>query len=127
MLREQLKAALKTAMIEKDSRKISTIRLILAAVMVFFRDTQFIWGVLVTVLNFATPIFYPESIIPQRFMTIYKMNPLYHMVRFMRIVLMDGISPEPKAYLLCLIAAGVPLLLGIALFKKQQDKFILYI
>ena len=32
MLREQLKAALKTAMIEKDSRKISTIRLILAAV-----------------------------------------------------------------------------------------------
>lgn len=103
------------------------IGLILAAVMVFFRDTQFIWGVLVTILNFATPIFYPESIIPQRFMTIYKMNPLYHMVRFMRIVLMDGISPEPKAYLLCLIAAGVPLLLGIALFKKQQDKFILYI
>ena len=32
MLREQLKAALKTAMIEKDTHKISTIRLILAAV-----------------------------------------------------------------------------------------------
>lgn len=101
--------------------------LILATAMVFFRDTQFIWGVLVTILNFATPIFYPESIIPQRFMTFYKMNPLYHMVRFMRIVLMDGVSPEPKAYLLCLIAAGVPLLLGALLFRRQQDKFILYI
>ena len=32
MLREQLKAALKTAMIEKDTHKISTIRLILAAI-----------------------------------------------------------------------------------------------
>ena len=32
MLREQLKAALKTAMMEKDTHKISTIRLILAAV-----------------------------------------------------------------------------------------------
>lgn len=32
MLREQLKNALKTAMLEKDSHKISTIRLILAAV-----------------------------------------------------------------------------------------------
>lgn len=32
MLREQLKAALKTAMLEKDTHKISTIRLILAAV-----------------------------------------------------------------------------------------------
>lgn len=101
--------------------------MILATTIVFFRDTQFIWGVLVTILNFATPIFYPESIIPQRFMTFYKMNPLYHMVRFMRIVLMDGISPEPKAYLLCMIAAGVPLLLGLLLFRKQQDKFILYI
>ena len=32
MLREQLKTALKTAMVEKDTHKISTIRLILAAV-----------------------------------------------------------------------------------------------
>ncbi len=32
MLREQLKAALKTAMMEKDTHKISTIRLILAAI-----------------------------------------------------------------------------------------------
>lgn len=101
--------------------------LILASLMVFFRDTQFIWGVLVTVLNFATPIFYPESIIPARFMTLYKMNPLYHVIRFLRIVLMDGVSPEPKAYLLCLIAAFVPLILGIVVFKKNQDQFILHI
>ena len=101
--------------------------LILASLMVFFRDTQFIWGVLVTILNFATPIFYPESIIPARFMTLYKMNPLYHVIRFLRIVLMDGVSPEPKAYLLCLIACVVPLVLGVVVFKKNQDKFILYI
>ena len=101
--------------------------LILASLMVFFRDTQFIWGVLVTILNFATPIFYPESIIPAKFMTIYKMNPLYHIVRFLRIVLMDGVSPEPKAYALCLIATLVPLAIGIFVFKKCQDKFVLYI
>ena len=101
--------------------------LILASLMVFFRDTQFIWGVLVTILNFATPIFYPESIIPARFMTLYKMNPLDHVIRFLRIVLMDGVSPEPKAYLLCLIACVVPLVLGVVVFKKNQDKFILYI
>ena len=101
--------------------------LILASLMVFFRDTQFIWGVLVTILNFATPIFYPESIIPERFMTLYKMNPLYHVIRFIRIVLIDGVSPEPKAYFLCLIVVLVPLVVGILVFKKSQDKFILYI
>ncbi|MDD3346463.1 ABC transporter permease [Oscillibacter sp.] len=101
--------------------------LILCSLMVFFRDTQFIWGVLITILNFATPIFYPESIIPARFMTIYKLNPLYHIVRFFRIVLLDGVSPEPKAYGLCLIAALVPLAIGIVVFKKSQDKFVLNI
>lgn len=101
--------------------------LILCSLMVFFRDTQFIWGVLITILNFATPIFYPESIIPARFMTIYKMNPLYHVVRFFRIVLLEGVSPEPKAYGLCLIAALIPLVIGIAVFKKSQDRFVLHI
>ena len=101
--------------------------LILASLMVFFRDTQFIWGVLVTILNFATPIFYPESLIPERFVTLYEMNPLYHVIRFIRIVLIDGVSPEPKAYFLCLIVVLVPLVVGILVFKKSQDKFILYI
>ena len=101
--------------------------MLLSAAMVFFRDTQFLWGIFLTMLNFLTPVFYPESIIPARFMTIYKLNPLYHILRFNRIVLMDGISPEPKAYLFCLIVTVVPLLLGLAVFKKTQDRFVLYL
>lgn len=98
---------------------------ILSAMMVFFRDTQFLWGVLSMLWMYATPIFYPESIIPERFMLLYKCNPLYHIIRFFRIVLLNGVSPEPKAYALCLVAAVVPLLLGTLIFKKCQDKFIL--
>lgn len=101
--------------------------MLLATSMVFFRDTQFLWGVVSMLWMYATPIFYPESIIPQKLMPLYKMNPLYHIIRFCRSVLMDGVSPEPKAYLFCLIACMVPLLLGIYVFKRQQDKFILHI
>ncbi|MPM14259.1 hypothetical protein SDC9_60621 [bioreactor metagenome] len=101
--------------------------MLMATFMVFFRDTQFLWGVMSMLWMYATPIFYPESIIPEKLMLFYKMNPLYHIIRFCRSVLIDGISPEPKAYLLCLIACFVPLLLGLLVFKWQQDKFILYI
>lgn len=101
------------------------ISLLLSTMMVFFRDMQFLWGVLTMIWMYATPIFYPESIIPQQFMTLYKMNPLYHFIRFMRIILIEGVSPEPKAYLLCLIAAVVPLLVGLAVFRRQEHKFIL--
>lgn len=97
----------------------------LATAMVFFRDTQFLWGVVSMLWMYATPIFYPESIIGERFMILFKCNPLYHIIRFIRIILMDGISPEPKAYLLCMIASFVPLVIGAVVFKKNQDKFIL--
>lgn len=103
------------------------IGMLLAAMMVFFRDTQFLWGVVSMLWMYATPIFYPESIIPSNFMTLYKMNPLYHIIRFIRIVLIDGVSPEPKAYLLAIVASFVPLLIGAFVFKKTQDRFVLNI
>ncbi len=97
----------------------------LATTMVFFRDTQFLWGVVSMLWMYITPIFYPESIIPDSIMPLYKCNPLYHIVRFIRIIMMDGVSPEPKAYCLCLLVSFIPLLLGAFIFKKQQDKFVL--
>lgn len=101
------------------------IGMFLASSMVFFRDTQFLWGVVSMLWMYATPIFYPETIISDAIMPIYKCNPLYHVVRFIRIIIIDGISPEPKAYLLCFVACLIPLLIGAFVFKKNQDKFIL--
>ena len=98
---------------------------VLSSMMVFFRDTQFLWGVVSMLWMYLTPIFYPESIIPARFLTLFKCNPLYHIIRFVRIVLMDGVSPEPKAYALCLAASFVPLLVGAMIFRANQDKFVL--
>lgn len=101
--------------------------LLLSASMVFFRDTQFLWGVVSMLWMYATPIFYPESIIPAQFMPLYKCNPLYHIIRFIRTILMEGISPEPKAYVLMLVASFIPLAVGAYVFKKTQDQFVLNI
>lgn len=101
--------------------------MLLSTSMVFFRDTQFLWSVASMLWMYGTPIFYPESIIPESLMPIYKMNPLYHIIRFFRTILIDGVSPEPKAYLLSLIACAVPLIFGLLAFKKNQGKFVLHI
>jgi len=101
--------------------------LLLSSLMVYFRDTQFLWNVVSVLWMYATPIFYPETIIPPTFTMVYKMNPLYHFIRFTRLILLDGVSPEPKAYLFCILSAVVPLLLGIEVFKRSQDGFVLNI
>lgn len=103
------------------------VSLILATLNVFFRDTQFLWGVLLTMLNFLTPVFYPESIIPAQFLTYYHMNPLYQIIYFMRKIILDGVSPTPITYLYCAVASGVTLLVGIWVFRKNQDRFVLYL
>ena len=101
--------------------------LLLSAAMVFFRDIQFLWGVLTTIWMYLTPIFYPVSALPEAAQRIVMMNPLYYYVTFVRTCIMDGVSPEPAMYVQCLLYAIVALVVGAWVFKKNQDKFVLYL
>ena len=101
--------------------------LLLSAAMVFFRDTQFLWNVLSMMWMYATPIFYPESILPENFNFILQINPLYHFLKNIRICILNGVSPEPAVYVGCLLMALVMLMIGAFIFQKTQDRFILYI
>lgn len=101
--------------------------LLLSALMVFFRDIQFLWGVLLTVWTYLTPIFYPVDIIPARFLTLYKLNPLYHFVTFAREVILERTSPALVTYGACLCSAVCMLAIGAFCFAKTQKKFVLYL
>ena len=101
--------------------------LLLTTAMTFFQDTQFLWGVVSLMWMYLTPVFYPESIIPAKLLTLYHMNPMYQYITFARICIIDGVSPEPMAYLWCIVSSLVVLALGIMTFKKNQDKFVLYL
>ena len=101
--------------------------LLLSTSMVFFRDTQFLWGVLSMMWMYATPIFYPENILPENFRFILQINPLYHFLKNTRMCIMDGLSPEPAIYVQCFLIALVALLIGALVFHKNQDKFVLFL
>ena len=101
--------------------------LLLTTAMTFFQDTQFLWGVVSLMWMYLTPVFYPESIIPAKLLTLYHMNPMYQYITFARICIIDGVSPEPMAYLWCIVSSLVVLMLGVVTFKKNQDRFVLYL
>ena len=101
--------------------------LFLSALMVFFRDIQFLWTVLIQIWMYATPIFYPAEIIPEKYRFIVRFNPLYHFIGNARTCLIDGRSPEPRAFLFCFLFAAASLAIGSYTFKKTQDKFALYL
>lgn len=99
--------------------------MLLSTAMVFFRDTVFLWSVVSMIWMYLTPIFYPESIIAEQFLPLYRLNPLYQIITFIRTILIDGVSPSPGSYLGALLSAIIPLMIGVWVFKKNQDKFIL--
>ncbi len=101
--------------------------LILASAMVFFRDVQFLWGVLSMIWMYLTPVFYPASILPENVVWVLDVNPLYYFISFARSCVINGVSPEPMAYVQCVGVALLMLLLGALVFYKTQDKFVLYL
>lgn len=98
---------------------------LLASVMVFFRDTQFLYSIVLTIWTYLTPIFYPESILPSSMATVLKLNPMYHFIRFIRFIILEGGIPVAKAWINCGLIAVCSLVIGIIVFKRTQNKFIL--
>lgn len=103
------------------------IGLLLASITVFFRDVQHLYGVLTTMMMFASAIFYPVEIIPDRFRFILDFNPLFHFIDGFRTVVYHGMPVEPLNLLICASLAIVSMMAGIVVFKRSQDKFILYV
>ena len=103
------------------------IGLMLAALSVFFRDVMHLWSVLLTAWTYATPLFYPVEILPEWAVPIMNANPMYYYVSFFREIALYGNTPTVEQFVICLGCGVVALLAGLAVFKKQEKKFILYV
>lgn len=101
--------------------------LILSTVSVFLRDMFYIYGVVLTLWTYMTPIMYDIAIISGPLQTIFKLNPLYWFIYFARDIILYNQVPGINVWIYCSLFAVVFLVLGIIIFKKNQDKFIYYV
>lgn len=101
--------------------------LILATVTVFFRDMEHLYGVFITLLMYGSAIFYPIEIVPENYRIFFELNPVYAFISLFRDSFLYGRAFEPTTLLYAAVSAIVLLVVGIVVFYKYQDKFILYI
>lgn len=101
--------------------------LILATMMVFFRDIAHLYGVFTMAWTYLTPIFYPESLLGDRSQWFLLLNPMYHYIKYMRDITLYQTVPSFTENMVCLGIGLVMLAIGLVLFYRKQDKFILYI
>lgn len=103
------------------------IGLIVTTINVFFRDTQHLYGVLMMLLMWAMPLFYPAEIVPESFRFIQYYNPLYAVIVCFRDSFLYGTLYNPSTLLFALVSGFIALIIGIIMFYKYQDRFILYV
>lgn len=102
--------------------------MLLAALNVFFRDIQHIYNAVTVAWLYLTPIFYPIEFLPQWLQYIVThFNPLYAYASQLRSLTVYNSLPLGHMVLYGWIDAIVMLVIGIIVFLRKQDKFILYI
>lgn len=101
--------------------------LILATFTVFFRDMMHLYGVILTAWMYLTPLFYPAEILEGNLVWILKLNPLFHIVTMFRNIILYNSMPTLKNHLVCLSFGLISCAIGLFVFYKKQDKFILNI
>ncbi|MCO4754826.1 MAG: ABC transporter permease, partial [Bacteriovoracaceae bacterium] len=58
-----------------------SLNVLVSTLQVFFRDVQYVVQFGFSILYFLTPIFYPESLVPQQYQWIMKLNPIYAVIK----------------------------------------------
>lgn len=94
-----------------------------ASLGVFVKDTQYVVGVLLQILFFATPIFYPVSAVPEELRWVLNWNPLTVFIEQARNVFLYGLVPDWLFLGIATLVSLVVLQLGFFFFARTKRGF----
>ena len=101
------------------------IGLILATIAVKYRDVLHLYSVLMAVLMYLTPVIYPMSILPEWLKKIVLLNPITNILMMFRDVMLNNMLPSIGSILLAAVETAMVMVIGLYVFYKRQDTFIL--
>ncbi len=102
----------------------------LATLSVYFRDLEYLWDVVLMLIMYLSAIFYHTEKLGPVKEKIIGFNPLYAIISNVRNLLFYGIDGVGMNMQFLYYSAGVSvvvLVLGLVVFNRNQDKFILHI
>ena len=93
--------------------------LVVATLAVRFYDALELTTVLITLLGYLTPTFYPESIVPDRFLPLVHANPMYSQLRLFRDVVVEGRASPGWVIIVAVTTAVAMLSVGAVIFARS--------
>lgn len=96
---------------------------VLASLGVYLRDIGQIIGVVVTIMTFMAPVFYPLNAIPGKYVQFIMLNPLTMIIEQFRDVVVRGALISLTDWVIYLVIALVIFYIGYIFFQKTKKGF----
>ncbi len=100
----------------------SGISLLTSSLTVFYRDINFITQMIIMLWFYITPIIYPISLIPDKFLKIFYLNPLVSIFCFFQKPIIDTFVPF-SIILIHVFIVFVTFVFGWRVFRKKAKNF----
>ena len=97
--------------------------LVAASLMVRYRDVQYMLPVAVQLLLYASPVAYAASRVPERWHTLYFLNPLVAAIEGLRWSLLGTEAPSVGAVAWSASVAALAVIAGVIVFRRMEREF----
>lgn len=100
------------------------ISLFVAAINVYFRDMQYIMGVVLNAWYYITPILYPMDVIPENLQMLFRINPAYYIVDMFRAPIYYNCLPSMTHFLIATVCSVIVFFVGLSYFYAKEHDFV---
>ena len=98
--------------------------IIISALTTKYRDLAMVVGFGVQLWMYATPVAYDLTLIPERFLNLYMLNPVTPVITLFRYAFLGVGEPHFAAYGISWVVTLAVLLVGILLFNRVEKTFM---
>lgn len=97
--------------------------LFVAATNLFYRDIQYLLGLIMMLWMYLTPVIYPVELIPERYRVVFQLNPMSVLVNAYRQTILAGGMPNLLSLSLAFLVSLVTLYISYLFFKRLERTF----
>jgi ABC-2 type transport system permease protein len=97
--------------------------LLLSSIAIHFADVAEMYQIILTAWMYLSPVIYTIEFIPDQWMWLVRINPMYYLIKLFRAFIYEGRFPSLVEYLVSGGIALAMLLVGWLLFARRADEF----
>ena len=97
--------------------------LMLSAANVYVRDVQYMMNPIMMIWMYASPILYSITMVPEKWLWLYKLNPMVSILQGYQNILYDQTLPDFKSLGIVFLVSIVICIIGYIIFNKLQRRF----